>query len=123
METPPESKVGDVVTAVSNLCKSLGGKYILIGGASLACLGSRRVTSDIDILLPAASIPHLVSSLTLSQDVTYRTGVIYTRGGMSEFSVDVLEKVVDDRTFEDLDPFTITIHDGVKTWTFRSRWG
>ncbi|RPA92294.1 hypothetical protein L873DRAFT_1710812 [Choiromyces venosus 120613-1] len=102
----------------NNLYKSLGGKYILIGGASLACLGSTRVTDDIDLLLPAASIPRLVSSLTLSQDVTYRIGVIYTRGGMSEFPVDVLEKVIGDKTFEDLEPFTIIIQDGVKTLDF-----
>ncbi|PWW76602.1 hypothetical protein C7212DRAFT_47557, partial [Tuber magnatum] len=93
-------------------------RHILIGGASLACRGSTRATSDIDLPLPNASIPHLVSGLTQSQNVTCRGGVIYTRAGESEFPVDILESAVGDRTFEDLEPFTITTLCGIKTLDF-----
>jgi len=115
METSGKAKLNDVAAAVLNLHTSLGEKFILVGGASLTCQGSDRVTTDVDLLLPDASIPRLAFSLTQSDKVTRRAGVIYSKAGESEFPVDILREVVDGKTFEDLEPFTIIILDGVKT--------
>ncbi|PUU75510.1 hypothetical protein B9Z19DRAFT_1131166 [Tuber borchii] len=84
-------RLSEVVTAVVNLERSLGENFILVGGASLVCQGSERVTSDVDLLLPGASIPRLAHSLTQSPEVVRRAGVIYSTAGGSEFPVDILE--------------------------------
>ncbi|PUU80875.1 hypothetical protein B9Z19DRAFT_1191536 [Tuber borchii] len=110
-------KLSEIVTAVANLQRSLGENFILVGGASLVCQGSERVTSDVDLLLPGASIPRLAYTLTQSS-VTRRAGVIYSIVEESEFPVDILEKVIGEKTYEDLEPFTITIFDEIKTLDF-----
>jgi len=111
-------KLRELVTAVANLQRSLGENFILVGGASLVCQGSERVTSDVDLLLPGASIPRLAFTLTQSPEVTRRAGVIYSIVGESEFPVDILQKVIGEKTYEDLEPFTITIFDKIKTLDF-----
>ncbi|PUU80859.1 hypothetical protein B9Z19DRAFT_678509 [Tuber borchii] len=107
----------EVVTAVANLEKSLGEKFILVGGAALVCQGSQRVTSDVDLLLPSGSIPRL-ALLPQSPEVTHRGGVIYSNTGKYEFPVDILQHVPGEKTYEDLEPFTITISGKVKALDF-----
>ena len=111
-------KLSEVVTAVVNLHRSLGEKFILVGGASLVCQGSERTTSDIDLLLPGASIPRLAFIPLHPPDVIRRAGVIYSKVGESEFPVDILQKVIGEMTYEDLEPFTITIFDEIRTLDF-----
>ena len=121
MEDPNVAqKLSQVITAVTNLGRSLDEKFILVGGASLVCLGSERVTSDVDLLFPSESIPRLAVLATQSQasDVTFREGVVYSKGGETEFSVDILKTVIDGKTYEDLEPFTVTIFNVIKTLDF-----
>jgi len=108
-------KLVTVMTAVINLDRAFSEKYILIGGASLVCQGSQRVTMDLDVLVPVECIDRVSFTLTQSQDVTHRAGVVYSRAGETEFPVDILHRIIGDRSFEDLDPFTITILGGIKT--------
>jgi len=63
------------ISAVSNLHRSLGEKFILIRGAFLVCQGSEQITFsvnlNVDLLLPGASIPHLTFTPTQLSDVTH----------------------------------------------------
>ncbi|CUS15477.1 unnamed protein product [Tuber aestivum] len=118
MATSYDVRIRDAIAAIGNLDRRLREEYILIGGASLICLGSTRATSDIDLLVPGTSIALIAPSLVQSPDFSYRAGAISIKAGEIEFPVDILVKVVDDLTFEDLEPFTITIQDGIRTLDF-----
>ncbi|RPA98085.1 hypothetical protein L873DRAFT_1808653 [Choiromyces venosus 120613-1] len=76
MATSASEKLGEVVTAIVNLDRLWGEKYILIGGASLICQGSQQVTMDLDVLVPGESIARIAFTLTESQNVTCRAGVV-----------------------------------------------
>ncbi|CUS13317.1 unnamed protein product [Tuber aestivum] len=115
MANSTSEKLAMVMTATANLDRAFGEKYILIGGASLICQGSQRVTMDLDVLVPAECIDRVAFTLTQSQDVTRRAGVVYSRAGEAEFPVDILPQIIGDKSFEDLEPFTITILGGIKT--------
>lgn len=108
-------RLATVMTAVTNLDRALGERYILIGGASLVCQGSQRVTMDLDVLVPVESIDRVALTLTQSEDVTHRAGVVYSRAGKTEFPVDILHRIIGDRSFQDLEPFTMTILGGIRT--------
>jgi len=114
METPDKQESFNIATAVANLHRSLEEKFILVGGAALVCQGSTRITKDVDLLLPSAPISHPAFTLDHPPEVTRRDGVIYTKAGETEFPVDILRSVIGDKTYEDLEPFTTTILDGVK---------
>ncbi|PWW73762.1 hypothetical protein C7212DRAFT_346707 [Tuber magnatum] len=112
------NQLNKAVVAVMNLNHSIRERYILVGGASLVCLGSTRVTSDIDLLFPYGSSAHLNPLPTRSPSVTRRGGKLYAMAGETEFPVDILETVIGDKTFEDLEPFTIPILGGIRTLDF-----
>ncbi|KAG0138698.1 hypothetical protein HOY82DRAFT_595173 [Tuber indicum] len=115
---PDHTKLNEIVRAVINFDYSLREKYILIGGVSLACQGSTRITKDVDILLPCPVVMGFGFALVESPEVTRRGGVIYSKAGESEYPVDILPEVMQQKTFEDIEPFTVTILDGVKTLDF-----
>jgi len=112
-------RLATVMTAVANLSRAFGEKYILISGASLVCQGSQHVTMDLDVVVPIECIDLIAFTLTLSQDVTHRAGVVYSRAGETEFPVDILHRIISGRSFEDLKPFTITILGGIKILNVR----
>jgi len=111
----PKPKIEEIPMAVTSLRQSLGEKFILIGGAGLVCLGSERITSDIDLLFSSESVARVALTLDQTQGVTRRAGAIYSRGGGTEFPVDILERIIGDKTYQDLEPFTVTILGGIRT--------
>jgi len=70
MATTSNQYLREVVTAIANLKKSFGdSEFILVGGASLICQGSERITADVDILLPGTSVPCIALIVKQSPEV------------------------------------------------------
>lgn len=48
------------------------------------------------------------------RELTYRVGLVYSRADQTEFPVDILDRIIGYCSFQDLEPFTITILGGIK---------
>ena len=87
--------------------------YILVGGASLALLGFRRTTHDIDALVRAESIPYILSRAD-PRHFAVEDGKLFVIAGPYRVQVDLLTELSTGQSFEDLMPVSETA-DGTKT--------
>ncbi|PGG96415.1 hypothetical protein AJ79_09610 [Helicocarpus griseus UAMH5409] len=100
-----------IFACVRALHDRISSRFILVGGASAAILGSRRTTKDVDILVSDSSIMQV---LQMAQGFEVTDGKLYFKEATMDEAVpiDILTTVDDSLGFQDLNAHTTSL-DGI----------
>jgi hypothetical protein len=103
-----EEENENIMDCVKTVNTNFPCSFILIGGASMVKLHSERSTTDIDVVVPISTdMDKLVRQLTDSGWFYLKDGVLFVKpssspSGPRSLKLDILTKIIDNKTFDDL---------------------
>jgi hypothetical protein len=114
-----EEENKNVMDCVETVNMNFPCSFILVGGASMVKRHSERSTTDVDVVVPASTDMHkLVRQLTDSGWFYFKDGVLFVKpssspSGSTSLKLDILTKIIDDKTFDDLIGHTVIVGNNI----------